>query len=134
MVPLDSLRALSGPERRLSFAQALSSPGIALVAEVKRASLDGGELRPWLDVAGLVRQYQAAGAVAVAVCTEEDHFRGSLEDLSDAVAATTLPVLRDDFVVDEYQLHEARVAGASGCCNFNVMVISTSDPGRTSQG
>ena len=113
MISLDSLRALATPERRLSFAQALSSPGMALVAEVKRASPDSGELRPRLDVAGLVRQYHAAGAAAVAVCTEEDHFRGSLEDLSAAVAATTLPVLRDDFVVDEYQLHEARVAGAS---------------------
>jgi indole-3-glycerol phosphate synthase len=113
VLPLDRLRSLAAPERKLSFVQALSTPQISLVAEVKRVSPPRGMPRPPLEVGELVRHYESAGAAAISVCTEEDHYRGSLEDLIQAVAATSLPVLRDDFVVDEYQLHEARVAGAS---------------------
>jgi indole-3-glycerol phosphate synthase len=61
----------------------------------------------------LVARYEVAGAAAVSVITEEDHFGGSLDDLTAAVGGTTLPVLQKDFIVDEYQLHEARPLGAS---------------------
>lgn len=96
-----------------SFAAALATPGMSLIAEVKRASPSRGPIRPDLDVASLVRHYELAGARAVSVLTEEDFFQGSLADLRVASAATGLPVLRKDFILDEYQIYEARAAGAS---------------------
>jgi indole-3-glycerol phosphate synthase len=112
-IPLDSLCGATWPEPRVSFAQAVAEPGMSLIAEVKRASPSKGPMRPDLDVADLVRAYQAAGARAVSVLTEEDHFAGSLEDLRIAAESTALPLLRKDFVVDPYQVYEARANGAS---------------------
>jgi indole-3-glycerol phosphate synthase len=111
-VPLRELRTWNAPERA-SFLEALQSPGLSLIAEVKRASPSKGSLRPDVDVAELVRHYEAAGAAAVSVLTEQDHFQGSLDDLRTAEGATSLPLLQKDFVLDEYQLHEARALGAS---------------------
>jgi indole-3-glycerol phosphate synthase len=112
-VPLYRLRAMSAPAGRPSFVQALEAPGLSLIAEVKRASPSKGPLRPQLDVQDLVARYEVAGASAVSVITEEDHFRGSLDDLAAAVGGSSLPVLQKDFILDEYQLHEARALGAS---------------------
>jgi indole-3-glycerol phosphate synthase len=112
-MPLEQLKAADTAEPRPSFAQALSAEGIALIAEVKRASPSKGNIRPDLDVAELVSDYQAAGARAVSVLTEQDFFLGSLDDLREARAHTSLPLLRKDFIVDEYQLYEARAYGAS---------------------
>jgi indole-3-glycerol phosphate synthase len=98
---------------RASFTQALRNPGVSVIAEVKRASPSKGAIRPDLDVATLVTAYQAGGAAALSVLTEEDHFRGSLADLQTAAAVTRLPLLRKDFIVDPYQVHEARAFGAS---------------------
>jgi indole-3-glycerol phosphate synthase len=112
-VPLEVLRAAPAAEPRPSFARALSAQGIALIAEVKRASPSKGNIRPDLDVAELVADYQAAGAQAVSVLTEQDFFLGSLEDLRVARGHISLPLLRKDFIVDKYQLYEARAYGAS---------------------
>lgn len=112
-VPLYRLRAMPAPERRPSFLQAMRSPGLSLIAEVKRTSLSKGPLRSHLDVPDLVARFEVAGAAAISVITEEDHFRGSLDDLAAAVGGSSLPVLQKDFIVDEYQLHEARALGAS---------------------
>jgi indole-3-glycerol phosphate synthase len=84
-----------------------------VIAEVKRFSPSKGPIRPDLDVARLVGAYEAGGAAAVSVLTEADHFGGSLADLEDAAHHTRLPLLRKDFVLDPYQLFEARVCGAS---------------------
>lgn len=86
--------------------------GRAVIAEVKRRSPSKGPLRPDLDPAGLARAYQAAGAYAVSVLVEPDHFGGSLADLDAVRAAVGIPVLYKDFVVDPYQLWEARAHGA----------------------
>jgi indole-3-glycerol phosphate synthase len=86
---------------------------MSLIAEVKRASPSKGPIRPGLDVASLVAEYEAGGARAVSVLTEGDFFLGSLEDLGVAAATTSLPLLRKDFIVDEYQLYEAKAYGAS---------------------
>jgi indole-3-glycerol phosphate synthase len=110
---LQTLKKMPLPPQPPSFAAAIAAPGVSLIAEVKRASPSKGPIRPDLDVAALVRAYERAGARAVSVLTEEDFFRGSLADLRTAVAATRLPVLRKDFVVDEYQIYEARAAGAA---------------------
>jgi indole-3-glycerol phosphate synthase len=96
-----------------SFAAAVAAPGISLIAEVKRRSPSRGPIRPELDVAELVAGYEAAGARAVSVLTEEDFFGGGLDDLRVAREGTRLPLLRKDFVIDVYQIHEARVYGAS---------------------
>jgi indole-3-glycerol phosphate synthase len=113
VTPLQQLQSRGGPEQRPSFFDAIERPGVSLIAEVKRASPSRGPIRQDLDVADVVKRYEAAGASAISVLTEEDHFRGSLADLAVAVEATRLPVLRKDFVIDEYQLHEACVLGAS---------------------
>lgn len=96
-----------------SFAAALRAPGVSVIAEVKRASPSKGVMRNDLDVAALVQAYERGGAAAVSVLTEEDHFLGSLADLGAATAATALPLLRKDFIVDEYQVYEARAYGAA---------------------
>ena len=84
----------------------------AVIAEVKRRSPSRGDLRADLDPAGLARAYEAAGAVAISVLTEPDHFGGSLEDLEAVRAAVRVPVLCKDFLVDPYQVWEARARGA----------------------
>jgi indole-3-glycerol phosphate synthase len=83
-----------------------------VIAEFKRRSPSAGTLREDPDLAEIVAAYERGGARALSVLTEEDNFDGSLEDLRAAKAACALPVLRKDFVVDPYQLHEALAAGA----------------------
>lgn len=112
-LPLHALAALPGGGPRPSFAAAIASPGISLIAEIKRASPSKGPIRLDLKVGEWVAAYEAGGVRAISVLTEEDFFRGSLDDLKAASKATGLPVLRKDFVVDAYQIHEARVYGAS---------------------
>jgi indole-3-glycerol phosphate synthase len=111
--PAADLRRDLGPAPRgRPFSEALIAEGISLIAEMKRASPSRGPIRPGASVTDVVRAYQAAGARAVSVLTEGAYFGGSLDDLVEARAACELPLLRKDFVVDEYQLLEARVAGA----------------------
>lgn len=94
------------------FHQALSCPGIGVIAEFKRRSPSVGRLREDADVAETARAYERGGADALSVLTEGPSFDGSLEDLRTARAACGLPVLRKDFILDRYQLYEARAAGA----------------------
>jgi indole-3-glycerol phosphate synthase len=94
------------------FREALSRPGISVIAEHKRRSPSAGTIREGSTVREIVVAYERGGAAALSVLTEEEHFGGSLDDLRDAVAGTDLPVLRKDFTLDRYQLVEAKVAGA----------------------
>lgn len=96
-----------------SFRDALrAGPHVALVAEFKRRSPSAGELTA--EHAGSVaRQYADQGAHALSVLTDAEHFGGALDDLASAAAATQLPALRKDFIVDEAQIVEARAAGAA---------------------
>jgi indole-3-glycerol phosphate synthase len=113
--PLDA-DALTDAERARSdgpsFREALRGSGIGVIAEFKRRSPSAGELRVDPDLASIVTAYARGGAVAVSVLTEGPNFGGTLDDLCAARAACALPLLRKDFVVDPYQLHEARAAGA----------------------
>jgi len=111
-LPLRTLQAMPAQEYRPSLLAALRGPQMALIAEVKRASPATGPLRTDLDVPDLVRHFERAGAAAIAVLTEQDSYLGSLDDLAAAVQASSLPVLQEDLILDEYQLHEARVRGA----------------------
>jgi len=90
----------------------LRRPGIAVIAEVKRASPSRGELADIADPAQLARAYESGGARVISVLTEERRFHGSLADLDAVRAAVSIPVLRKDFVVRPYQIHEARAHGA----------------------
>lgn len=104
-------RAARAPQAR-SFADALRVEGVSLIAEVKRASPSKGPIAPDLVAPEQARAYLEGGAAAVSVLTEPDRFAGSLGDLAD-VAALGVPALRKDFVVDPYQIWEARAAGAA---------------------
>jgi indole-3-glycerol phosphate synthase len=94
------------------FGAALREPGIAVIAEFKRRSPSAGTLREAPDLHELVGAYERGGASALSVLTEEKHFDGALEDVRAARTACELPILRKDFIVDDYQLYEAKVAGA----------------------
>ncbi|MGA8980705.1 MAG: indole-3-glycerol phosphate synthase TrpC [Pedococcus sp.] len=91
---------------------ALRRPGLALIAEVKRASPSKGALADIADPAALAADYEAGGATAVSVLTERRRFGGSLDDLDAVRRAVRIPVLRKDFMVEDYQLYEARAHGA----------------------
>lgn len=126
-VPAAELEARLGPARRgRPFSEALIAEGISLIAEMKRASPSKGPIRPEATVTEVVTAYQRAGASAVSVLTEPHWFGGSLDDLVEARAACDLPLLRKDFVVDEYQLLEARVAGADAV----LLIVAALDRGR----
>jgi len=86
---------------------------VGVIAEVKRRSPSAGAIREDLDPASHAAAYVAGGAVAISVLTDEPHFGGSLDDLARVARAVAVPVLRKDFILDELQLFEARVAGAS---------------------
>jgi indole-3-glycerol phosphate synthase len=111
--PLDELLATAPtPGTRRAFAEAFSRSGLHLIAEFKRRSPSRGVLREDLSASAVAQAYETAGARALSVLTEEDFFGGHLGDLRQARAATRLPTLRKDFVVDPYQVWEAWIAGA----------------------
>ena len=86
--------------------------GLNVIAEIKRASPSRGKIREDADPAQLAQAYQQGGAIAVSVLTEEDYFQGSLDDLRVVRQAVSLPLLRKDFIIDEFQIYEAAIAGA----------------------
>jgi indole-3-glycerol phosphate synthase len=96
----------------LSLKAALRSPNLEIIAEIKKASPSKGLIREVFDPVEIAEAYTTSGAAAISVLTEPDRFLGSLSDLSSVRAKTTLPVLRKDFIIDPYQLSEARAFGA----------------------
>lgn len=112
-VPQADVEKMSAPGLRRSFAEALGAAGVSVIAEVKRFSPSKGAILPDLDVGSLVAAYEAGGAAAISVLTEGDHFGGSLADMHRAAASTGLPLLHKDFILDAYQVYEARAHGAS---------------------
>ena len=94
------------------FASALSGEAVSLIAEVKKASPSAGLIRDPFDPVAIAKAYESAGAKALSILTDEKFFQGRLNDLRTVRESTSLPCLRKDFIVDEIQLLEARVAGA----------------------
>lgn len=105
----ERLRRRANPH---AFFRALSADGINIIAEFKRRSPSKGMIREGANPIEIARAYQAGGAVAMSVLTEEDYFAGSLDDLRQVKSTVDLPVLRKDFIVDEYQVYESAVTGA----------------------
>lgn len=113
-VPLAALRdrALYHASRRGFRAALAAGPAPAVIAELKRASPSRGTIRADYEVPSLARAYAAAGAAALSVLTDERFFQGALDHLAAARGATDLPCLRKDFLLDPYQVEEARAHGA----------------------
>ena len=124
-VPLARLEAVIAerPEGR-PFEEALLRPGISVIAEHKRRSPSAGTIREGATVEAIVAAYERGGAAALSILTEPFHFAGSLDDLRTARAATGLPVLRKDFIVDPYQLYEAAAAGADAI----LLIVAALEP------
>ena len=97
------------------FFETLSRPGAAgvnIIAEIKRASPSRGDISSGLDASRTASRYEKGGAAAVSVLTDPTYFKGSLEDLTVARSACTLPVLRKEFIISRYQVYEAAAVGA----------------------
>ncbi|MEX0658368.1 MAG: indole-3-glycerol phosphate synthase TrpC [Egibacteraceae bacterium] len=118
-------RRVAGADPPPGLVAALAAPGVTVVAEVKRASPSRGPIAPIPDPAALARSYAEGGAGAVSVLTEPHWFCGSLADVEAVVGAVAIPVLRKDFVVEEYQVWEARASGASAVL---LIVAALDDP------
>ena len=106
----EAAKAISRPV--LSFSSALSNSKTGIIAEFKRKSPSKGWFRADADPAEIVAGYAAAGASAVSVLTDREYFGGSLDDLRIARSVANIPLLRKDFIIDPYQICEARMAGA----------------------
>ena len=112
-LPFDELKEHAAKAKPpLDALAALREPGIAVIAEVKRRSPSRGDLASIDDAGWLAAEYAAGGARMISVLTEQRRFGGSLADLDAVRAAVAIPVLRKDFVVSPYQVHEARAHGA----------------------
>jgi indole-3-glycerol phosphate synthase len=124
---LEALCRGLGPARE--FEAALRPPsmgGVRLIAEIKKASPSRGTLNAALDPAAQARVYAGAGAAAISVLTDEKYFRGALGDLVAVRAAVDLPLLRKEFILDEYQLWESRAAGADAV----LLIVAALDDAR----
>jgi indole-3-glycerol phosphate synthase len=114
---------LAPPPRDL--VAALRAPGVSLIAEAKKASPSKGLIREDFDAVALAREYEAHGAAAISVLTDEHFFQGNLDYLRAVCRNVGLPVLRKDFVLDPYQVYEARAAGADAV----LLIVAALDDG-----
>ncbi len=131
-VTLETLRDAACTVRRPAIAHALcdalSSDRINVIAEFKRRSPSKGVIREAADPVEIAQEYGSAGAAAISVLTEENYFDGSLDDLRAIRSAVRLPLLRKDFIFDEYQLYEAANAGADAV----LLIVAALDDGPLS--
>lgn len=118
----------SGGGKRM-FEAALSGPGISFICEVKKASPSKGLIAPEFPYVEIAREYEEAGADAISVLTEPEYFLGSDRYLEEIHQAVSLPILRKDFTVDQYQIYEAKVLGASAV----LLICSILDKGKLEQ-
>ncbi len=112
LLPQSELLAQVEKSKPRDFYGALAGKGISIVAEAKKASPSAGLLRADYDPASIAISYEKAGAAAISVLTEEHFFQGSLKDLTLVKDRVSIPVLRKDFIFDEYQIYESAAAGA----------------------
>jgi indole-3-glycerol phosphate synthase len=114
-----------GTDSTRDFKGALAAPGISVIAEHKRSSPSAGVIRSGMELPEIVGAYERGGARALSVLTEGPHFGGALEDLAAARRASSLPILRKDFIVEEYQVYEALAGGADAI----LLIVAALDTG-----
>jgi indole-3-glycerol phosphate synthase len=121
LIPLEILREkVVSLETERDFEKVLRAPGLSLIAEIKKASPSRGIIREDFDPVELARVYTECGVTAVSILTDSKYFHGSLDDLRKVRAETALPILRKDFILEEYQVYEAKLNGADA-----VLLISS---------
>lgn len=121
VLPLDELEKQAKPVKNRGFKSAISRKNkINLIAEVKKASPSHGVIRHDFDPAGIAKIYKNAGAAALSVVTEDKFFQGSMDNLREVRDAVSLPVMRKDFIISEYQIYESAAAGADA-----ILLIAT---------
>lgn len=114
----------------LGFREVLrATGGVSIIAEIKRRSPSKGLIRADFDAVAIARSYAEAGAACLSVLTDEKYFGGHLDDLKRVREAVDLPLLRKDFVIDAYQIDEARIAGADAI----LLIVSALDPDLLAQ-
>ncbi|OGO43096.1 MAG: indole-3-glycerol phosphate synthase [Chloroflexi bacterium RBG_16_58_8] len=112
-LPLSALKKeMARRPKPRDFAAALRGPGLKLIAEVKKASPSKGVFKEDFDPVGLAKTYERSGVAAISVLTEEEYFQGSLEHLAAIRQMVKIPLLRKDFIYEEYQVYESAVNGA----------------------
>lgn len=112
-IPLGTIRQqASGVQGIRDFKRALEKPSIAIIAEIKKASPSKGTLTEKFDHLEMALEYQAGGAHALSVLTDKKYFQGDKTFVQDIKDLTHVPILRKDFIIDEYQVYESRVLGA----------------------
>lgn len=113
-ISLDEMKKLAETEShpRCSFKDALKKKGLSLISEVKKASPSKGLIQPDFDPEKIAETYEASGADAISCLTEESYFQGSSEYLAKIRKKVNIPVLRKDFIFDDYQVYEAKAIGA----------------------
>ena len=105
-----SLGGINLPKSR--FKSNISNQDEAIIAEIKKASPSAGVILDDFDPVKKAKEYEAFGALALSILTEEDFFMGNVENLKDVKEVTSLPILRKDFIIDEYQIYESKLIGA----------------------
>lgn len=113
--PLETVKAaaLALPKKQFAFEQTLAADGVSLICEVKKASPSKGLIAPDFDYLQIAKEYEKAGAAAISCLTEPEYFLGADAYLKEIAEAVSIPVLRKDFTLYEYQIYEARLLGAS---------------------
>ena len=127
-LPLKEIETrITDTEQTRGFAWALRGEGCSLIAEIKTASPSKGIIRDDVNIEDVARIYEESGASCISVLTDKKYFKGSLERLTKIREVTSLPLLRKDFIIDPYQIYEARYAGADAvlliaACLDDVMI------------
>ena len=113
-LPLEELSSKIDLEnlKETNFKKSLQNKAEAIIAEIKKASPSAGIISDNFDPVSKSKEYESFGASALSILTEEDYFLGNIQYLKDVKATTSLPILRKDFIVDEYQIYESKLIGA----------------------
>ena len=116
-IPINEIRKkaeekASSDTTKFAFEQALRAEGLSFICEAKKASPSKGLIAPDFPYVQIAQDYEAGGAAAISCLTEEDHFHGSIDYLKYIRGISPLPILRKDFMIDEYQFYEAKAIGA----------------------